>query len=159
MHQKSYHLKSPQACHTIAPKLLQQAGKLRTWYFRGELGSGKTTLIKALCQHLGVNQTVTSPTFSLVHQYTTNNQQTISHIDLYRLNRIESALDIGIEEIVASSNYVFIEWPQIIQQHLQHDHLDIAIMLKDHSHRVIHATNRLTATPTSKNPHHASTKL
>ena len=159
MRQKSYHIKSPQACHTIVPKLLEQAGKLRIWHFRGELSSGKTTLIKALCQHLGVKQTVTSPTFGLVHQYTTSNQQPINHIDLYRLNHIESVFAIGLEEMLASSNYVFIEWPQIIQQRLQHDYFDIEIILKHHSHRIIHATNRLTATSTSKNTHHAPRKL
>lgn len=79
------------------------------------MGSGKTTLIKALCSELGVMQAVSSPTFSLVNSYQDSEGKTLYHFDLYRLNSLEEALDIGIEEYLDSGARCMIEWPERIR--------------------------------------------
>lgn len=85
----------------------------KIFVFYGNLGAGKTTLIKTLCQQLGYKGDVTSPTFSLVNHYTTL-EIDIYHMDLYRLKDEEEALEIGIEEYLYSGAYCFIEWPQVV---------------------------------------------
>lgn len=79
------------------------------------MGAGKTTLIKALCSELGVLQAVSSPTFSLVNSYQDSEGKTLYHFDLYRLNSLEEALDIGIEEYLDSGARCMIEWPERIR--------------------------------------------
>ena len=79
------------------------------------MGAGKTTLIKALCSELGVMQAVSSPTFSLVNSYQDSEGKTLYHFDLYRLNSLEEALDIGIEEYLDSGARCMIEWPERIR--------------------------------------------
>lgn len=85
----------------------------KIFVFYGNLGAGKTTLIKTLCQQLGYKGDVTSPTFSLVNHYKTL-EIDIYHMDLYRLKDEEEALEIGIEEYLYSGAYCFIEWPQVV---------------------------------------------
>jgi tRNA threonylcarbamoyladenosine biosynthesis protein TsaE len=84
------------------------------WLFEGAMGAGKTTLIRALCEALGVTDTVQSPTFSIVNEYITA-QKTIYHFDCYRLKNEIEALDIGIEEYLDSGNLCMIEWPKKIE--------------------------------------------
>ena len=79
------------------------------------MGAGKTTLIKALCSELGVMQAVSSPTFSLVNSYQDSEGKTLYHFDLFRLNSLEEALDIGIEEYLDSGARCMIEWPERIR--------------------------------------------
>ncbi|MGC3977053.1 MAG: tRNA (adenosine(37)-N6)-threonylcarbamoyltransferase complex ATPase subunit type 1 TsaE [Paludibacteraceae bacterium] len=82
--------------------------------FNGKMGAGKTTFIKALCDELGVNETVNSPTFSIINEYETKDQKIIYHFDCYRLNKIEDALNIGAEDYLNSGNICFIEWPEVL---------------------------------------------
>lgn len=79
----------------------------------GPMGAGKTTFIKALCKQLGIKETISSPTFSLVNMYQ-EAQTTVYHFDCYRLNTAEEALDFGAEEYMNSNQYCFVEWPNII---------------------------------------------
>ncbi len=79
----------------------------------GDLGAGKTTLIKECCRILGVEETISSPTFSLINEYKSN--QPIYHIDLYRIETAQEAMDLGIEDYIYSGHICFIEWPQIIE--------------------------------------------
>ncbi len=93
-----------------------QAGDIRVWLFIGEMGAGKTTLIKAICQQLGTTDDLSSPTYALVNEYSISGQPTkIYHLDLYRLRDIEEALDIGIEDYLLGGDYCLIEWPQLIE--------------------------------------------
>jgi len=80
---------------------------------RGELGSGKTTLVKALCQALGVMEPVSSPTFSLVQEYLSPSRGVIYHLDLYRLSRPQDLEQIGFTEYLDSGKLCFIEWPEL----------------------------------------------
>ena len=100
--------------------------------FDGEMGSGKTTLIKSLVHQLGGIDEASSPTFSIVNEYHTTDGKKIFHFDLYRLNDMEEALDFGIEEYLDDdSAYVFIEWPDVIQEILPENFQKIRIIVKD----------------------------
>lgn len=99
---------------TVAHQLLAEGRTQSVWLFEGEMGAGKTTLIKALCRALGVISMVQSPTFSIVNEYTTHEGKSVYHFDCYRLRNEAEALDIGIEEYFDSDNYCFIEWPERI---------------------------------------------
>jgi tRNA threonylcarbamoyladenosine biosynthesis protein TsaE len=93
----------------------------------GELGSGKTTLIKSLCQEMGVMEPVSSPTFSLVQEYSSPGYGTIYHMDLYRIEKVQDLVQIGIEEYLHSGNICFIEWPAIAKAHFTMAYMDITI--------------------------------
>ena len=98
----------------VAQELLAFSDDNKCIVFIGEIGAGKTTLITAMCQLLEISDVATSPTFSIVNAYEGKNNS-VYHMDLYRLNDIEEAFGIGIEEYLDSSNYCFIEWPEIIE--------------------------------------------
>ena len=97
--------------------------------FNGEMGVGKTTLIKQLCINLGVLEATSSPTFSLVNEYKIQNNQRIFHFDLYRLKSEIEALDFGIDEYLYSGNWCFIEWADKIPNLIPEDHTIINIEL------------------------------
>ena len=84
----------------------------------GEVGSGKTTLIKSLCKSLGVSENVNSPTFSLVNEYFIDTKKKIFHFDFYRIENPEEALDIGLEDYLESNHLCILEWGQIISEYL-----------------------------------------
>jgi tRNA threonylcarbamoyladenosine biosynthesis protein TsaE len=109
------------------PTFLKQLGSKKTVAFQGDLGSGKTTFIKYLCERLAVEDRVTSPTFSIVNQYQTSRGETVYHIDLYRLNKVEEAIEIGIEEYLDSGAWVCIEWPELIGHLLPEDTMHVKI--------------------------------
>lgn len=94
-----------------ADELLARSNDKRIWLFYGEMGAGKTTLIKAIARKLGVEEVMSSPTFSLVNEYGAGSRR-IYHMDLYRLASERELLDIGIEEYFASGGYCFVEWPE-----------------------------------------------
>lgn len=96
-----------------AAGLIAFAGPERVFLFDAPMGAGKTTFIKALCARLGVTDTMSSPTYSVVNEYATGDHQRIYHFDLYRLKTTLELLDIGFEEYLASGNYLFIEWPEL----------------------------------------------
>ena len=98
----------------IASDILDQYPDERIFIFRGELGAGKTSLIKEFCKLLGVNGDVSSPTFSLINEYNANNGTKIYHFDFYRLKNVEEAIDIGSEDYFFSGDYCLIEWPDLI---------------------------------------------
>ena len=79
----------------------------------GEMGAGKTTFVHAVCDELGVEQTVSSPTFSIINEYTTPADKTIYHLDLYRLKSVQEAIDAGVEDCFYSGNLCLVEWPEI----------------------------------------------
>jgi len=97
---------------SVAYRLLAVGREQPVWLFEGDMGAGKTTLIKALCRALGVLNPVQSPTYSIVNEYTTHEGHPVYHFDCYRLRNEAEALDIGIEEYFDSGNYCFIEWPE-----------------------------------------------
>ena len=113
--------------HEVAQQLLSLLGNAKVVAFDGELGSGKTTLIKALCECIGCVDVVNSPTFSIINEYFTKDGRAIYHFDFYRLKNLREALDIGVEEYFYSGNFCFIEWSQLVKSVLPEDHIHIGI--------------------------------
>lgn len=120
--------------------LLKEAKGRKKIMLYGTMGMGKTTFSQAFCQHLGVKNMATSPTFSLVNEYVYDDngvEKLIHHLDLYRLKSLEEALDIGIEDYLFDDNYCLIEWPQIIEPLLDDDVLKISLEFSDNSIRKV----------------------
>lgn len=97
--------------------------------FNGEMGVGKTTLIKQLCKSLGVEDATSSPTFSLVNEYYTSSNQIVYHFDFYRLNKETEALDMGVDDYLYSGNWCFIEWSEKIANLIPEEHSVVTIEL------------------------------
>lgn len=112
----------------VAKQILEQNPN-KVILFHGEMGVGKTTLIKVLAKILGVNDVTSSPTFSLVNEYHTIDNQTVYHFDFYRLNKETEALDMGADEYLYSGNWCFIEWAEKIPSLIPDDHSSISIRL------------------------------
>lgn len=100
---------------TVAGKLVHLLRQRSVWRFDGEMGAGKTTLIQAICSEMGVRATVQSPTFSIVNEYDTPDGGVIYHFDCYRLESLEEALNIGLEEYLYAGHLCFIEWASRIE--------------------------------------------
>jgi tRNA threonylcarbamoyladenosine biosynthesis protein TsaE len=100
----------------------------KIWLFRGEMGAGKTTLVKEIGQQLKIKSIVQSPTFSLVNPYETKSGEIIYHFDLYRLENVHEAIDIGIEEYLDSGHLCFIEWPERAEILWNIPHVNIEII-------------------------------
>ncbi|WP_353085142.1 tRNA (adenosine(37)-N6)-threonylcarbamoyltransferase complex ATPase subunit type 1 TsaE [Flavobacterium sp.] len=113
---------------SIANQILA-ANPNKVLLFNGEMGVGKTTLIKSLAKNLGVNDVTSSPTFSLVNEYQIIDNQYIYHFDVYRLKNEMEAMDMGIEDYLYSGNWCFIEWPEKIPNCIPDQHSTITIEL------------------------------
>jgi len=96
-----------------AKQLIEFAKQQRVFLFDAPMGAGKTTFIKSLSQHLGVTDSVSSPTYSIVNEYHTKSNRKIFHFDLYRLKSPEELFELGFDEYISSGNYLFIEWPEL----------------------------------------------
>ena len=107
------------------------------YLFTGFLGAGKTTFIKAVCEALGVEDVINSPTFAIVNEYMDGNGEPIYHFDFYRIKKEEEVLDIGYEDYVYSGNVCFMEWPELIEQLLPEDAIKVTIEEKDNGERVV----------------------
>ncbi len=122
--------------NNIAKEIVANA-KHKILLFNGEMGVGKTTLIKELCTVLGVQGIVSSPTFSLVNEYLTDKDETLYHFDFYRINDEEEAYDMGIEEYLYSDNWCLIEWPENVKNLLPLETVEVKITLLDNGQRNI----------------------
>lgn len=112
----------------VAQKIISENPK-KVILFHGEMGVGKTTLIKQLCKTLGVTGATSSPTFSLVNEYEADDNQLVYHFDFYRLNKEEEAMDMGIDDYLYSGNWCFIEWAEKIPNMIPEVHSAITILL------------------------------
>ena len=122
----------------IAGKLLQTFPKGRIFAFYGEMGAGKTTFIKSLCNELQVEDTVSSPTFAIVNVYRTEKGSYINHFDCYRMNSLEEAYDIGYEDYFFSGDYCFVEWPDKIESLLPDEAVKVEVVIdKETNDRLI----------------------
>lgn len=118
----------------VAQKIIS-ANPNKVILFHGEMGVGKTTLIKQLCKVLGVKSATSSPTFSLVNEYEATNNQLVYHFDFYRLNQETEALDMGIDDYLYSGNWCFIEWAEKIPNLIPEAHSTISISILEDGKR------------------------
>jgi tRNA threonylcarbamoyladenosine biosynthesis protein TsaE len=107
--------------HQTAREFIATIDKRKVFAFYGPMGVGKTTFIKALCEELGVEDVVNSPTFAIVNEYEVKGKSPIYHFDFYRINKPEEAFDFGYEDYFYSGNLCFIEWPEKIEGLLPDD--------------------------------------
>jgi tRNA threonylcarbamoyladenosine biosynthesis protein TsaE len=125
--EKTYICNSLDERQGIAADILKDFPGPGLYALYGEMGSGKTTLIKRFCNVLGTIDTVTSPTFALINEYQTENEGSVYHFDVYRIKKLEEVMDIGYETYFYSGNYVFVEWPEMITELLPEDYVYIKI--------------------------------
>lgn len=111
----------------VARNLLQEYGEERFFAFFGKMGVGKTTLIKAMCGELGVEDNVCSPTFAIINEYKTGNGAPVYHFDFYRLKNAEEAYDIGYEEYFYSGEYCFTEWTEKVEELLPEHYVRVEL--------------------------------
>jgi len=121
-------VKSINELRSAAENLIRFAGNEKIFLFYGDMGAGKTTFIKSLCAALGTDETVTSPTFSIVNEYR-GKMAKIYHFDFYRLKKQDEALDMGYEEYFYSDNYCLIEWPEKIADLLPEHYIRVDIQV------------------------------
>ena len=119
-----------------AVQIIEAIGDRNVLAFYGEMGVGKTTFIKAVCVALGVKETISSPTFSIVNEYLSASGRKIYHFDFYRIKDINEAFDMGYEEYLYSDALCFIEWPEKIEAILPENVFPISIASDTHKRMI-----------------------
>ena len=119
-------------------RFIDNMGRGRVFAFYGKMGAGKTTFIKAVCEQLGVEDVITSPTFAIVNEYTSETSgDTIYHFDFYRIKKIEEVYDMGYEEYFYGGGLCFIEWPELIEDLLPEDAVKVNICENEDGSRTV----------------------
>jgi tRNA threonylcarbamoyladenosine biosynthesis protein TsaE len=121
----------------IAQSIAQELTRFRVWLFYGEMGSGKTTLIKEIGKVLGVSDAMSSPTFSIINEYETGGHEKVFHFDFYRIKNEAEAYDIGTDEYFYSGSPCFVEWPEKIPSLIPPLHANVAIQVENNTQRTI----------------------
>ena len=112
----------------ISSEILSSHTDKKVWLFEGEMGSGKTTLIKSICKLLGVEEVVTSPTYNIVNEYNTKKNKIIYHFDLYRITSQDEAFKLGLNEYFEKADYCFIEWPSNVELNISENILILKLI-------------------------------
>ena len=142
-----------------AREFVENIGEARVFAFYGKMGAGKTTFVKAICEELGVDDVITSPTFAIINEYTisswplaistkptANSQQltansqkpkAIYHFDFYRIKKLEEVYDMGYEDYFYSGALCFIEWPELIEEILPDDAVRVSIIEQEDGSRIV----------------------
>jgi tRNA threonylcarbamoyladenosine biosynthesis protein TsaE len=137
MPSKSIKYNSLSELKKVAQEVFEFGQKTPVWIFEGQMGAGKTTLIKAICEHLVVTSHVQSPTYSLVNEYVTKRGENIYHFDFYRIKNEEEAMDIGVEDYLYSGERCLIEWASKIENLLPTKYLKIEILVQEDGERIV----------------------
>lgn len=119
-----------------ARQFVSQIGERRVFAFYGSMGAGKTTFVKAVCEQLGVQDVITSPTFAIVNEYT-GDDGAIYHFDFYRIKKLEEVYDMGYEDYFYSGALCFIEWPELIEELLPEDAVKVSIAEQEDGSRTV----------------------
>jgi tRNA threonylcarbamoyladenosine biosynthesis protein TsaE len=119
-------IKSIETTRESAREFIENIGEHKVFAFYGKMGAGKTTFVKAICEELGVEDVITSPTFAIVNEYEAHDQS-IFHFDFYRIKRLEEVYDMGYEDYFYSGALCFIEWPELIEDLLPEDAVKVTI--------------------------------
>jgi tRNA threonylcarbamoyladenosine biosynthesis protein TsaE len=125
-----------------AREFIEHIGERRVFAFYGKMGAGKTTFVKAICEELGVDDVITSPTFAIINEYTPSSlllppSSKIFHFDFYRIKKLEEVYDMGYEDYFYSGALCFIEWPELIEEILPDDAVRVSITEQEDGSRVV----------------------
>ena len=121
-----------------AKQFIAAMGNSRVFAFYGKMGAGKTTFVKAVCEALGVDDVITSPTFAIVNEYESRTTgESIYHFDFYRIKKLEEVYDMGYEDYFYSGNLCFLEWPELIEELLPEDACKVTIEETENGTRVV----------------------
>jgi len=124
--------------NNAAEEFIQHKGNRKVFAFRGKMGAGKTTFIKALCEALGVSDTINSPSFAIINEYESAAMgETIYHFDFYRINSVQEATNIGAEDYFTCGSLCFIEWPEKIESLLPEDIVWVDIAEQEDGSRIV----------------------
>ncbi len=118
-----------------AQEFIKNMGEARVFAFYGKMGAGKTTFVKAICEELGVEDVITSPTFAIINEY--EGDETIYHFDFYRIKKLEEVYDMGYEDYFYSGALCFIEWPELIEEILPDDAVRVSITEQQDGSRLV----------------------
>ena len=119
-------IKNLEEIREAARAFINHIGDCTVFAFYGKMGAGKTTFIKALCEELGVDDVITSPTFAIVNEYTAQDGP-VYHFDFYRIKKLEAVYDMGFEDYFYSGSLCLIEWPELIEEVLPDDAVKVSI--------------------------------
>ncbi len=120
-----------------ALEFIRAMGDNTVFAFHGDMGAGKTTFIKAICENLGVSDTINSPTFAIVNEYRSDSGELIYHFDFYRINKIEEVFDFGYEDYFYSGSLCFIEWPEKVDTLLPKDTVNVYVKVQEDGSREV----------------------
>ncbi len=130
-------IKSIEEIAVAAKEFVTAMGDRKVFAFYGKMGVGKTTFIKAVCEELGVEDVINSPTFAIVNEYVDGKGEPVYHFDFYRIKNLQEVLDIGYEDYVYSGHMCFMEWPELIENLLPDDAVKVTIEEKTDGGRVV----------------------
>lgn len=122
---------------SAAKQFVKLMGDDKIFAFHGAMGAGKTTFIKAVCEELGVKETITSPTFAIINEYKDREGSSIYHFDFYRINKLEEVFDFGYEDYFYSGDLCFIEWPEIVNSILPENSVRVSIEEQENGIRIL----------------------
>lgn len=129
-------IKSIDTIRESAREFIKNIGESKVFAFYGKMGAGKTTFVKAICEELGVEDVITSPTFAIVNEYEAKGQP-IFHFDFYRIKKLDEVYDMGYEDYFYSGALCFIEWPELIEELLPEDAVKVTIGVNDNDERTV----------------------
>ena len=130
-------IESLQTIQNAAKTFLQKTQGQKYFAFKGEMGSGKTTFIQAICNVLNITNTASSPSFSIVNEYYSPTFGTIFHFDFYRIEKETEVLDLGFEDYLNQNAIIFIEWPEMIPNYLPESTLIVEISVQPNGIRLL----------------------
>ena len=123
--------------HDAAQEFIAAMGDNTVFAFYGKMGAGKTTFIKAVCECLGVEDVINSPTFAIVNEYRSESGELIYHFDFYRIKKLEEVYDMGYEDYFYSGALCFIEWPELVEELLPENAVKVCIEEDENGTRVV----------------------
>jgi tRNA threonylcarbamoyladenosine biosynthesis protein TsaE len=137
LNKETIYIENLNSINIAAQDFIKKIKNKKVFAFYGEMGAGKTTFIKAICENLGVEDMINSPTFSIVNEYLDADGNIIYHMDCYRIEKESEATDIGVTGYLYSGNYCFIEWPEKIERLLPDDIVKVKIAETENGTRIV----------------------